>query len=209
MQTPRDNQLTPPGGWLQPEQLRLPPIDPKQASMGIRFMCWLIARVGKLDASNLFLMLMHNFRLFWSWLGFAKRMMPFGELPRRETELAILRVGWLCRCRYEWGQHVDIALRAGVTAEEIQRVAQPEIDTKWEPQVLALLNACDELHRDRMLSKSTWDALAAHYDQRLLLEAVMLINHYLMLAGVLNSTGLPLDASIEQQLASAPIHQHN
>lgn len=29
--------------------------------------------------------------LYWGWLHFAGRLMPFGSLPRRESELAILR----------------------------------------------------------------------------------------------------------------------
>jgi len=48
--------------------------------------------------------------------------------------------------------------------------------------------------------------LEAHYGERVLLEVVMLIGHYEMLAGVLNSTGLPLDTRLEDVLASAPIH---
>jgi 3-oxoacyl-[acyl-carrier-protein] synthase III len=42
--------------------------------------------------------------------------MPFGKLPRRDTELVILRVAWRCGCAYEWQQHVPIALRVGLDA---------------------------------------------------------------------------------------------
>src|ERR1700751_1223906 len=31
-----------------------------------------------------------------------------GALPPRERELAVLRIGWLMRAPYEWGEHVDI-----------------------------------------------------------------------------------------------------
>ena len=34
----------------------------------------------------------------------------------------ILRIGWLCRSGYEWGQHVAIGRRAGLTDEEIARI---------------------------------------------------------------------------------------
>ena len=64
-----------------------------------------INTVGKLDASNLFMMLLRNFRLFKAWLGFAARMMPYGEIERRDTELVILRVGWNCRA-HGVGQHL-------------------------------------------------------------------------------------------------------
>src|ERR1700761_1098031 len=31
-----------------------------------------------------------------------------GFIPKRERELAVLRIGWLSRAPYEWGQHVII-----------------------------------------------------------------------------------------------------
>ncbi|MGB1580028.1 MAG: carboxymuconolactone decarboxylase family protein [Nevskiales bacterium] len=206
MSTSFEQQLTPPGGWQQPEQPRLRPLTPEESSLGIRIVQGAIARIGKLEASNLFLMLMRNFDLFWRWLLFAKRMMPSGRLPRRDTELAILRVGWNCRCRYEWGQHVDIGLRCGVAAEDIARVAQGPEAADWDAKLKAVMQACDDIHSHKMIGTATWQALTEYYDEKRLLELVMLINHYEMLAGVLLSTGLELDASVEAALAAAPIH---
>ena len=204
--TPIEKQLTPNGGWKTPGRVRLAPMTHEESSFGIRVLRVVIAKVGKLEASNLFLMLMRNFRLFWAWLNFAKRMMPFGQLPRRDSEIAILRVGWNTRSRYEWGQHVDIGMRAGVTPEEIVRVTKGPDAEGWEPHITALLSACDEIDKDRMITEPTWQILAAHYPEKLLLELVMVINHYYMLAGVLNSTGLVLDERLEGVLAEAPIH---
>jgi 4-carboxymuconolactone decarboxylase len=45
-----------------------------------------------------------------------------GAVNRREQGLAILRVDWLCRAPYEWGEHADIAKRYGVTTAEIERL---------------------------------------------------------------------------------------
>lgn len=204
--TPLPDQLTPPGGWRDPGRIRLTPLVPAECGPGTRLLIRAINTIGRLEASNLFLMLMRNFRLFRSWLMFAKQMMPYGHLPRRDTELVILRVGWNCRARYEWGQHVDIGLRAGVSAEDIARVPLGADAPGWAPHLATLMRACDEFHHDRMIAEPTWQALAAHYDEKLLLEVLMLIGHYEMLAGILNSTGLPLDARLEGVLAAAPIH---
>lgn len=203
---PLKQQLTPPGGWQTPGRVRLAPLTRQETSFPVRVLQIIIGKVGKLEASNLFLMLMRNFPLFWSWLNFAKRLMPFGGLDRRETEIAILRVAWNTRSRYEWGQHVDIGLRAGLSAEEIVRVTEGAEADGWAPHLVAVLRACDEINQDRMIAEETWNILAAHYSDKLLLELVMLINHYYMLAGVLNSTGLPLDTRLEGVLASSGIH---
>lgn len=199
-------QLTPPGGWRTPGRVRLTPLTPATSTLAQRLLIRAINQVGRLEASNLFLMLLRNFRLFWRWLMFAKQMMPFGEIARRDTELVILRVGWNCRSRYEWGQHVDIGLRAGVSAEDIARVPLGADAPGWEPHLRALMRACDEFHHERMIGEGTWGELEAHYGPRLLIEVIMLIGHYEMLAGVLNSTGLPLDTRLEGVLAAAPIH---
>lgn len=207
MKTPFAEQLTPPGGWKNPGRIRLKPLSPETSTRAQRLLMRVINKVGRLEASNLFLMLMRNFRLFWNWLMFAKCLMPFGALPRRDTELVILRVGWNCRSRYEWGQHVDIGLRAGLTAEDIGRIPLGSEASGWAPHEKALMQACDEFHHDRMIAEASWAILEAHYGERLLLEVVMLIGHYEMLAGVLNSTGIPLDTRLEGVLAATPIHK--
>lgn len=206
MNTPIPQQLTPRGGWRSPGRVRLGPLTRAESSLGQRVLSSVTVRVGKVNAANLFLMLLRNVRLFWGWLNFAKKLMPYGQLDRRDTELAILRVGWNCRSRYEWGQHVDIGLRAGVSAEDIARAAEGPQAFGTDPKISAVLSACDEIHRDKMIAEDTWLALQTHYDEKRLLELVLLINHYEMLAGVLNSTGLELDASLESVLAAAPIH---
>ena len=72
---------------------------------------------------NIFTTLGRHPRLFRAWLRYSARLMPFGSLPRRDTELVILRVAWQCRSAYEWHQHVAIALRVGLTPDEVAGVA--------------------------------------------------------------------------------------
>lgn len=201
-----EKQLTPPGGWISEGGVRLPPLKAAEAGWVQKMMSSAVIRFGGVNASNLFLTLLRNPRIFGPWLVFAQTLMPNGQLDRRTTELAILRVAWNCRSRYEWGQHVDIGLRAGVSVEDIRRVAKgPEADG-WDDTCRHVLRACDELQSDNVISGSTWSALAQLFDEKRLLELVMLINHYRMLAGVLNSFGVELDESIEKVLAKAPIH---
>lgn len=204
MPTPPEQQLTPDGGWrlLPAPRLSLAGDGPFR-----RVVLLLIETFGRLDAANLWRLLLNNLRLMRGFLGFASKLMPFGELDRRDTELAILRVGWNCRARYEWGQHVDIGLRAGLTEAEIACVPEGPEASVWSPRQRAILRACDELHHERMVSDATWQLLSAEFNERLLLELLMLIGWYEGLAGVLNSTGLPLDAALERKLAAVDIHR--
>lgn len=192
--------LTPPGGWIGLDNVRLPPLTLQEAGVGIRLLIRLVNKTGRLNASNLFMMLMRNFRLFRSWLPFAAKLMPFGEIARRETELIILRVAWNCRSRYEWGQHVDIGMRAGLTLDDIRRIAQGPDAVGWSPLESILLRACDEFHHDRVIAEPTWQGLTVFYRTSRLLEVLMVIGHYEMLAGILNSTGIRLDEELETKL---------
>jgi len=61
--------------------------------------------------------------LFWGRLHFAGRLMPLRSLPRRDTELVILRVATLRQCDYELEHHRPLARRAGLDRTEVDRVA--------------------------------------------------------------------------------------
>lgn len=210
--TPVDQQLAPPGGWHAYGAPRIEPFDTKRLSPLTRLAHKIAGkyaerRVGMAKVPDVFLLLMRNKRLFQPWLRFAARLMPGGTLDRKDSELVILRVGWNCRSRYEWGQHVIIGQRAGLTPEEIARVARGPDAPGWSPRQSALLQAADELHRDRAIAATTWQRLAEHYDAPQLIEVGMLVGHYEMLAGVLNSVGLALEPEAESRLASAAIHR--
>lgn len=178
-------------------------MPPARGQWGRRFLLWLIEKVGKLNARHLWLTLFHNLRLMRGFVFFSAHMMPFGELSRRDTELMILRTGWNCRSRYEWGQHVDIGLRAGLSEADIVRVTQGPEAHGWSPKEAAMMAACDEFHAQRQVTPSTWATLQQHFSQRHLIELLMLIGFYQGLAGVLNTVGIPLDADLESVLAGA------
>jgi AhpD family alkylhydroperoxidase len=142
-------------------------------------------RVAGTGPPNLFMTLGRHRRLFFGWLHFAGRLMPGGQLPRRETELVILRTAHLRDCQYEFEHHRHLAGKAGVTPQEIERLTNDLEGSQWSPRERALLGACDELHEKQDLSDETWQALAQHLDDRLIIEVVLLAAHYQMLATVI------------------------
>ncbi|MGH8528873.1 MAG: carboxymuconolactone decarboxylase family protein [Nevskiales bacterium] len=211
---PVEQQLAPHGGWHAAGKPRIAPLTTAQLSWPVRALLWAAGkwgrkRTGTAQVPDVFLLLMQHPRLFWPWLRFASRLMPYGTLDRRDAELVILRVGWNCRCRYEWGQHVAIGLRAGLSAAEVARVAQRADAPGWTALQSALLQATDEIHHERVIAEATWPRLAQHLKPRQLIEVGMLVGHYEMLAGVLNSVGLALEPQTEALLASAPIHRNS
>ncbi|MCW2991368.1 MAG: 4-carboxymuconolactone decarboxylase [Solirubrobacterales bacterium] len=159
---------------------------------------WVFARVaGRVAGTrppHLFLTLGRHRRLFRGWLRFAGRLMPGGTLPRRETELVILRVAHVRGCAYEFDHHVRLGRRAGVGRAEVERVVAGPQAEGWSPRERALLAATDELLAAEDLSDATWAALGEHLDERGLIELVLLVGHYRMLAGFITTLRIETDA---------------
>jgi alkylhydroperoxidase family enzyme len=136
---------------------------------------------------NIFTTLARHRTLFRKWLRFASGLMPGGRLPRRDTELVILRVADNCGSEYEWSQHERIAQESGLSAEEVQRVREGPGAEGWTDRQRLFLRAADELHAERMISDELWAELAAIYSDVELIELCLLVGHYEMLAMTLNS----------------------
>lgn len=118
-------------------------------------------------------------------------------LPRRDFELLVLRTDWLCQSPYNWGEHVRIAKKFGITSEEIERVTQGSTASGWNPHESALIKAAEELHENAMLSDETWAVLAKNFSEQQLFELIVLVGQFTLVTYVQNSLRLRLSAGNE------------
>lgn len=116
------------------------------------------------------------------------------DLPAREREIVILRIGYLCKAGYEWTQHVPIGQRAGLTDDEVARIKGGADAAGWSPADQALLRASDELHHDQFITSDTWAALKAHFSDKQCMDVVFTAGQYTQVSMILNSFGVQLDA---------------
>lgn len=149
--------------------------------------------VTRTDAPRLFLTMGRQHKLFRGWLRFAGRLMPGGTLPRRETELVILRVAHLRRCAYEYQHHVALSRRAGVTTTDVERVQDGPSAEGWTAREKAILTAVDTLHEKQDLDDRTWAVLREHLDDAAVIELLLLVGHYEMLATFINTLRIEPD----------------
>lgn len=161
---------------------------------------WLLAHggavVNRIEPVQLFLVLGRHRPLFRAWLAFARRLMPFGTLPRREAEIVILRVAHLAGSAYEHNHHERIGRRFGVTAQDVARLqAWPDREGEWSSREAAILAAVQELHDARDLSDAAWDRLSQHLDERERIELLLLAGHYEMLATTIQALRLQPERS--------------
>ncbi|MFG1998119.1 carboxymuconolactone decarboxylase family protein [Spirillospora sp. NPDC048911] len=149
--------------------------------------------VGGTTPPNLFLTLGRHRRLFRAWGRFGGRLMPRGILPRRETELVILRVAHLRDCAYEYEHHVRLGRRAGVDSGDVARIAEGPAAFGWTARERAVLTAVDHMHAHGDLDDPAWAGLRRHLSPRECIELCMLAAHYEMLATVITSLRIQPD----------------
>lgn len=143
---------------------------------------------------NIFRTLVRHPKLLKRWMVFGNHILARSTLTPRDRELLILRTAHRCNSDYEWGQHVAIARRSGISDEEIEQVASGPDAPGWSTFDAALLRAADELIDDHRIGDATWTTLWGRYDDRQMMDAIFTVGQYAMLAGALNSFGVPLDA---------------
>ena len=145
---------------------------------------------------NIFRTLAHHPKLLERWMVFGTHVLSKSTLPAREREMLILRIGWLCRSEYEWGQHVLIASQAGLTDEEIERIKAGPDAAGWSDLESSLLRAVDELRADAFISNPTWQALTVHLNRQQMLDLIFTVGQYNMVSMALNSLGVQLDEGV-------------
>ncbi len=115
-------------------------------------------------------------------------------LPAREREIVILRVGWRAGSEYEFGQHTVIGRSAGLTDDEIARLADCGAGD-WSPADRALVALADELCAGDAVTEDTWRTLSERWNESELLELLVLAGFYRLVSGLLNSVGVALEAA--------------
>jgi AhpD family alkylhydroperoxidase len=173
---------------------------PRIAPGGVRDLglpIWTFSRIAglvtKTEPPAIFTTLGRGRGLFWGWLHFAGRLMPGGTLPRRQTELVILRVAALRECAYEFEHHSLLGKRAGVSDDDLVRVREGSSASGWSEAERLLMVTTEELVTTKDLLDATWERLQAAYGDRGALEVVLLIGHYDMLATTLMTLRLSPD----------------
>lgn len=173
------------------KQARLAPLEESEWSGEQREIAGpLLQRGPLLNIFRTFLRAPSAFKAFLTYGGYilSKR----NSLPSRERELVILRTGFLCGSGYEWTQHVAIGRNSSLTDEEIARIKTgPEIG--WSHADQALLQACDQLVKDKFIATPAWQALKTHFSEQQCIDAILTVGQYTQVSMFLNTLGVQLD----------------
>jgi 4-carboxymuconolactone decarboxylase len=150
---------------------------------------------------NIYKTLAHHPDLYARWSPLGQFLLNGSSLPPREREIVMLRMGWLCQSEYEWSQHARIAKSsAGMSDEEVHRIAEGPDAAGWSDFERALLRMVDELRYDTMISDATWQALRTKYSDQQIMESLFTAAQYQLVSMALNSLGVQLDPELDDRL---------
>jgi alkylhydroperoxidase family enzyme len=161
--------------------------------------------LGALPPLNIFRMLAHAETAFRPFLRFGGAILGELKLDPRLRELAILQVAAQSEARYEWVQHVAIARRVGVDNEQIDAVERGQLRTapSLGAQERAVLLFSEEVVAHPRVSDETFAAVRDFLSPREVVELLLTIGDYLMLARVMTTLELEVDAAAGDQVVEA------
>jgi alkylhydroperoxidase family enzyme len=176
---------------------RLPLVDPANAPDA----------VGKALAGtplSLFRIVAHAESAFEPWLKYSAALLTRLELDPLLRELVILQVAHLVESRYEWVQHVAIAHSVGASDEQIAAI---EGDSENDPGLTdthcEVLRFTREVVLDGTASEQLVADLRSRLGERLVVELLLVIGHYMAIARLIATTGLEPDPPVVSLAARA------
>ncbi len=130
--------------------------------------------------------------LFKVQMDMGLELVAKGKLSARDREIAVLRTGWLLGAPYEWGEHVALGKRHGLSQEEVERTKVGSDAPGWSDHERAICKAVEELRANVMITDETWATLAATWDDTQMMEFTILCGQYTATAYFQNATRIRL-----------------
>lgn len=117
-------------------------------------------------------------------------------LPVKERQIAIMRTAWITKATYMWSSHLQTSISCGLSPDmygPIQRGTDDPYFTEFERTVI---RATEDLVHNRKVSDKNWEALKVEWNEKQLLDFLFTVGCYVMVAGVMRSTGAERQADL-------------
>jgi alkylhydroperoxidase family enzyme len=159
---------------------RIPYIDPDNAPEKIR------EAFAAVPPLNIFKTLAHAETAFRPFLRFGGAVLMRLKLDPVLRELAILQVARQTEAEYEWVQHVAIGRAVGITDDQITALEDGELDADaLDAAQKAVVVFTREVVHGPQVSETVFGALREHLDEREVVELLLTIGDYWMLARIM------------------------
>jgi len=157
---------------------RVPHLDPSDVAPEYREYFEGLKRDGQLF--NLHRTMAHAPHLMRQRSPFARALNSASEnqVDRATKELALLVIGLLTRCSYEYHHHCAIGIRSGLSQEQIMAVPFYDVDPIFSAREKSLMRYAEEMTTNVQVSDETFAELQRHFTPAQIVEVTLSISHY-------------------------------
>jgi 4-carboxymuconolactone decarboxylase len=149
---------------------------------------------GGWPALNIFRAVLRSPTIGPEFLRMGQAILADSELPASLRELAILGVARSTGSNYEWVQHARLALRCGITREQVDAIAADRIVPElFDATARAVLRYTAEVTREVKASQAAFDELRRHLSEQDTVELTLVVGYYNMVSRVLESLEIELE----------------
>lgn len=145
---------------------------------------------------NIHCLLANHPELLKAWWNYRMYLVRGGDLPQRDCELVILRISVLTRKWYEWSAHVVRGLAAGMSMEEIERVAAGPAASGWGKKDSILLSAVDSLFNIRRIDSATLTSLKTYFSRQQIMDLISIHGMYVTIACMIGTWEIQIEDAV-------------
>jgi alkylhydroperoxidase family enzyme len=148
---------------------------------------------------NLFKMMAHAETTFRPMVRLGSAILARQKLSAKLRELAILRVANLSKSRYEWVQHVSLAMLMGVTRAQVDAIGKGEIHAScFDETERLVLDFTTEVVGDVRCSDDTFAGIGKQLSSQEIVELLLAVGYYMMIARLCETTDVEVEPPSEQ-----------
>ena len=168
----------------------LPELNPAEANPRVR------SALERLPPLAIFRVVANAQGTFINWLQFGRDCLDGDLFDPILRELAILRVARLTPgAKYEWTQHVPILLAVGGSAAQVAALQNDEVDADALGEDGRLVvRFTTQVVLDATPDEPTFNSMSARFNAAEIVQLLLVIGQYMMLARVMATSGLEVDA---------------
>jgi 4-carboxymuconolactone decarboxylase len=180
-----------------PEQDRLPPIPEAKQTAEQRAVSAELVSGPRGALVGPFVPLMRSPELMRRAQKLGEFLRFESSLPENIKELAILVVARLWSQRFEWSYHLPLALKAGLSREAAEAIAEGRPPEGLTPVERAAYVFLTELNAEKAVGDETWRRAELAFGEQGVIELIGVNGYYALLAMVMNAARTPApDAEI-------------
>ncbi len=153
---------------------------------------------------NIFKMMAHAETTFRPMVRLGSAILARQKLPAKIRELAILRVAALSASRYEWVQHVSLAMLMGATRSQVDAIEKGELAAPcFDETERLVLDFTTEVVRNVRCSDDVFTRIRKRLTSQEIVELVLAIGYYMMVARLCETTDVDVEPPSEQMAKQA------